>query len=74
MHRTRYSELKERRDILLLDNVRFMAEEMTLFEIKLNLTLEQMARHAGSQQTLVRLQTYTFATLLRQHTVPSLRW
>ena len=30
-------------DILLLDNVRFMAEEMTLFETKLNLTPEQMA-------------------------------
>ena len=29
-------------DILLLDNVRLMAEEMTLFEIKLNLSPEQM--------------------------------
>jgi len=29
-------------DILLLDNVRFMAEEMTLFETKLKLTPEQM--------------------------------
>ncbi len=31
-------------EILLLDNVRFMAEEMTLFETKLNLTPEQMAK------------------------------
>jgi phosphoglycerate kinase len=31
-------------DILLLDNVRFMAEEMTLFEMKLNLTPEQQAQ------------------------------
>ena len=31
-------------EILLLDNVRFMAEEMTLFETKLNLTPEQMAQ------------------------------
>ncbi len=31
-------------DILLLDNVRFMAEEMTLFETKLNLTPEQQAK------------------------------
>ncbi len=30
-------------DILLLDNVRFLAEEQTLFEMKLNLTFEQMA-------------------------------
>lgn len=31
-------------DIFLLDNVRFMAEEMTLFETKLNLTFEQQAQ------------------------------
>ena len=31
-------------EIILLDNVRFMAEEMTLFETKLNLTPEQMAK------------------------------
>ncbi|NCB29608.1 MAG: phosphoglycerate kinase, partial [Clostridia bacterium] len=31
-------------DILLLDNVRFCAEEQTLFEMKLNLTHEQQAR------------------------------
>jgi phosphoglycerate kinase len=31
-------------EILLLDNVRFMAEEMTLFETKLNLTPEQQAK------------------------------
>ena len=31
-------------DIVLLDNVRFMAEEMTLFETKLNLTPEQMSQ------------------------------
>lgn len=31
-------------EILLLDNVRFMAEEMTLFETKLNLTPKQMAK------------------------------
>ena len=31
-------------EILLLDNVRFMAEEMTLFETKLNLTPEQQAQ------------------------------
>jgi phosphoglycerate kinase len=31
-------------DIVLLDNVRFMAEEMTLFETKLNLTPAQMAQ------------------------------
>ena len=31
-------------DILLLDNVRFMAEEMTLFETKLNLTFDQQAQ------------------------------
>ena len=31
-------------DIVLLDNVRFMAEEMTLFETKLNLTFEQQAQ------------------------------
>ena len=31
-------------DIVLLDNVRFMAEEMTLFETKLNLSPEQMAQ------------------------------
>ncbi len=31
-------------EVLLLDNVRFMAEEMTLFETKLNLTPEQQAR------------------------------
>lgn len=30
-------------EILLLDNVRFVAEEQTLFELKLNLTFEQMA-------------------------------
>ena len=30
-------------DILLLDNVRFVAEEQTLFEMKLNLTHEQQA-------------------------------
>lgn len=30
-------------EILLLDNVRFMAEEMTLFETKLNLTPEEQA-------------------------------
>jgi len=30
-------------EIILLDNVRFMAEEMTLFETKLNLTPEQQA-------------------------------
>jgi phosphoglycerate kinase len=29
-------------EIILLDNVRFMAEEMTLFETKLNLSVEQM--------------------------------
>jgi hypothetical protein len=31
-------------DIIILDNVRFMAEEMTLFETKLNLTFEQQAQ------------------------------
>lgn len=31
-------------EILLLDNVRFMAEEMTLFETKLKLTPEQMSK------------------------------
>lgn len=31
-------------DIILLDNVRFMAEEMTLFETKLNLSFEQQAQ------------------------------
>ena len=31
-------------EILFLDNVRFMAEEMTLFETKLNLTPEQQAQ------------------------------
>jgi phosphoglycerate kinase len=31
-------------DVLLLDNVRFLAEELTLFETKLNLTPEQQAR------------------------------
>lgn len=31
-------------EVLLLDNVRFMAEEMTLFETKLNLTPEQQAK------------------------------
>lgn len=31
-------------EILLLDNVRFMAEEMTLFETKLNLTPEEQAQ------------------------------
>ncbi len=31
-------------DIVLLDNVRFMAEEMTLFETKLNLTPDQQAQ------------------------------
>jgi phosphoglycerate kinase len=31
-------------DIVLLDNVRFMAEEMTLFETKLNLSFEQQAQ------------------------------
>ena len=31
-------------DILMLENVRFMAEEMTLFETKLNLTPEEQAR------------------------------
>ncbi|MGI5920108.1 MAG: phosphoglycerate kinase [Christensenellales bacterium] len=31
-------------DIVLLDNVRFMAEEMTLFETKLNLTPQQQAQ------------------------------
>jgi len=31
-------------EILLLDNVRFMAEEMTLFETKLNLSPEQQAK------------------------------
>ena len=31
-------------DIVLLDNVRFMAEEMTLFETRLNLTFEQQAQ------------------------------
>lgn len=31
-------------DVLLLDNVRFMAEEMTLFETKLKLSPEQMAK------------------------------
>lgn len=31
-------------DIILLDNVRFMAEEMTLFETKLKLTPEQQAQ------------------------------
>ena len=31
-------------DIVLLDNVRFMAEEMTLFETKLNLSPEQQAQ------------------------------
>jgi phosphoglycerate kinase len=31
-------------EIILLDNVRFMAEEMTLFETKLNLTFEQQAQ------------------------------
>ena len=36
-------ELKDG-DILLLDNVRFMAEEMTLFETKLKLTPEQMTQ------------------------------
>ena len=30
--------------ILMLENVRFMAEEMTLFETKLNLTLEEQAK------------------------------
>ncbi|MGI6169037.1 MAG: phosphoglycerate kinase [Christensenellales bacterium] len=30
-------------EILLLDNVRFVAEEQTLFELKLNLTFEEMA-------------------------------
>ena len=31
-------------DILLLDNVRFVAEEQTLFEMKLRLTHEQQAK------------------------------
>jgi phosphoglycerate kinase len=31
-------------EILLLENVRFMSEEMTLFETKLNLTPEEMAK------------------------------
>jgi phosphoglycerate kinase len=37
--------IKELKDgeILLLDNVRFVAEEQTLFEMKLNLTFKQMA-------------------------------
>lgn len=36
-------QLKEGQ-IILLDNVRFMAEEMTLFETKMNLTPEQQAK------------------------------
>ena len=39
----RIKELKDG-EILLLDNVRFMAEEMTLFETTLKLTPEQMAQ------------------------------
>jgi phosphoglycerate kinase len=44
-------------DIILLDNVRFMAEEMTLFETKLNLTFEQQA------QTLVVRKLASLADL-----------
>lgn len=39
----RIKQLKDG-EIILLDNVRFMAEEMTLFETKLNLTPEQQAK------------------------------
>lgn len=39
----RIQDLKEG-EVILLDNVRFMAEEMTLFETKLNLTPEQQTR------------------------------
>lgn len=41
--RNKIQEMKDGQ-ILLLDNVRFMAEEMTLFETKLKLTPEQMTR------------------------------
>ena len=36
-------------DILLLDNVRFVAEEQTLFEMKLRLTHEQQAKTLPEQ-------------------------
>ncbi len=61
-------------EILLLDNVRFMAEEMTLFETKLNLTPEQMAKTQVVSKLARRLQTYMYAMHLRRRTVPSLRW
>lgn len=38
-------------EILLLDNVRFLAEEMTLFETKLNLSMEELSE----SQTVKRL-------------------
>lgn len=41
--RERIKNLKEG-EILLLDNVRFVSEEMTLFETKLNLTPEEQSR------------------------------
>lgn len=37
-------------EILLLENVRYMAEEMTLFETKLNLTTEQQAKTVAVQK------------------------
>ena len=49
-HRCTSGKLKEG-EILLLDNVRFMAEEMTLFETALKLTPEQMAQTRGGQKT-----------------------
>ena len=48
--RDKIKALKEG-EILLLDNVRFVAEEMTLFETKLNLTAEELSR----SQTVKRL-------------------
>lgn len=57
-------------DILLLDNVRFVAEEQTLFEMKLRLTHEQQAKTLLVEK-LAPLVISMCATRLQRHTVIS---
>ena len=60
-------------EILLLDNVRYVSEEQTLFEIKLQLTHEQQAQYAGLWKSSRRWAICMFATPSPPRTATSRR-
>ena len=61
-------------EILLLDNVRFMAEEMTLFETNLEADTRSRWPKHRLLKSWRRSRISTSAMRSRPHTVPSRRW